>query len=161
MKSFTSAMKILVVFLILASVAYFCVAYYSWVFSKRVKGEIVGVERVTESTAILSSRVTEAQMHLYSILIRGSDGQLYTTSSEDSRWQVAKVGFCVEALLYRYPPWNVERANAFFNAQIIQLSDCPGHEGKNPEAGAPAAPHMGPTTEPAIPPATGGNNPAH
>lgn len=126
MKSFKAALKILVLILVLGLIAIVVVTNYAWVFSKRVKGEIVTVERVTESTAVLSNRVTDAQMHTYSILIRSEDGKLYTTSSEDSQWQVAKAGFCVEALLYRNPPWNLDKANTFFNARILQLNDCPG-----------------------------------
>ena len=99
---------------------------YSWVFAKRVTGKIIEVERVTSANAILSPRVTEEQLHSYAILIQGDDGKLYTASSEDRKWQVAKKGYCVETLLYRYPPWDFNKANTFFNARLDELKICPG-----------------------------------
>ena len=108
----------------------FVVKEYSWVFSKRIKGKVLDVQRVTNPEAIFSSNVTDAQIHSYSVLIQGEDGKLYTSSSEDRQWQVASKGYCVEALLYRYPPWNLQKANSFFNARIIELSLC---DGKPPE----------------------------
>jgi len=119
-----TAVKLLIGILIVAVAVWFVVDNYSWVFSKRVKGEIINVERVTEQTAILGNRATEAQMHTYSILIQGDDGRMYTSSSEDSQWQVAKKGYCVEALLYRYPPWRLSLAGNFFNARLVELSQC-------------------------------------
>lgn len=142
MNSFRSALKLFIVLIVLIGLGTFAVTNYAWVFSKRIKGEILGVERVTELTATLGSRVTDAQLHSYSILIRGEDGVLYTSSSEDSQWQVAKVGYCVDALLYRNPPWALDKANTFFNARIKELKDCPG------KASAPPVP-----TESAAPPA--------
>src|SRR5690606_7245703 len=105
MGSFKFAVKLIVGLVVVAGILVFVITNWSWVFSKRVKGEILNVERVTDPAMIMSARTTEAQIHSYSILIQGEDGKLYTSSSEDRQWQVAKKGFCVEALLYRYPPW--------------------------------------------------------
>lgn len=126
MNKMKSAFRLLIVFLILAGAGSFVIAKWSWVFAKKVKGEIVGVERVTQPTAILSARATEAQIHSYSVLIKGEDGKLYTASSEDRQWQVAKPGYCVEALLYVYPPWDLDRAGTYFNARLVELSECAG-----------------------------------
>lgn len=142
-----SAVKLLIVILLTAGALWFVIDNWAWVFSKRVKGEIMNVERVTEQTAILGSRVTNAQMHTYSILIQGEDGRMYTSASEDSQWQVAKKGFCVEALLYRYPPWRLSLAGNFFNARLIELSQCKG-KAQAPEEAAPA--------ESTTPPESGG-----
>ncbi len=133
-----SAMKLLIGVLIAAVAIWFVVANYGWVFSKRVRGEIVNVERVTEQTAILGSRPTDAQMHTYSILIAGEDGRMYTSSSVDSQWQVAKKGFCVEALLYRYPPWRLSLAGNFYNARLVELSQCKTKSGMTVPEDAPA-----------------------
>lgn len=130
MKPFKTAIKILVLIVVLAGAGIFIVQNWSWVFSKRIKGEVLSVERVTQQTAILGSRVTDAQMHTYSILIQGEDGRLYTSSSSDSQWQVVKKGYCVEALLYRYPPWRLSLANTFFNARILELRNCKGKDGE-------------------------------
>lgn len=114
----------------------FVVLNYSWVFAKRVKGRIIDVERVTSANAILSPRVTDQQLHSYAILIQGDDGKPYTASSEDRKWQVAKKGYCVDTLLYRYPPWEFDKANTFFNARLDELSVCPGE--KEPVPAEPA-----------------------
>ena len=159
MSSFKSAIKLFIVLIILVAAATISIVYYPWVFSKRVKGEIMGVERVTESTAILSARVTDAQMHSYSILIRGEDGKLFTTSSEDAQWQVAKVGYCVEARLFRNPPWAINKANTFFNARILELSLCKGRAAPtydNPVVPAPAEAPAAAPAEPTAPPAVPG-----
>lgn len=133
MRQMKSAIKLVIVILLTAGALWFVVDNWSWVFSKRVKGEIINVERVTEQTAILGNRVTEAQMHTYSILIQGEDGRMYTSASEDSQWQVAKKGYCVEALLYRYPPWRLSLAGNFFNARLVELSQCKGKTQAPPE----------------------------
>lgn len=104
----------------------FVITNYSWVFAKKVKGRIINVERVTDPSAILSARVTQEQLHSYAILIQDEGGKLYTASSEDRKWQVAKKGYCVEALLYVYPPWDLGKAHTYFNARLDDLSLCPG-----------------------------------
>lgn len=132
-------MRWLMVLLIAVGSTSFVILNYSWVFSKRVKGKIVNVERVTDPSAVISARVTEEQLHSYAILIQGQDGKLYTASSEDRKWQVAKKGYCVDTLLYRYPPWNFNKANTFFNARLDELSLCPG-ETEPPKEEPQAAP---------------------
>jgi hypothetical protein len=145
MKSLTGFLKVLVVVVVLLAVGGLVISNYAWVFSKRVTGKVVDVERVTDPTAIISSRVTEAQMYSYSVLIQGDDGHLYTASSEDRKWQVVKKGYCVEALLFRYPPWMLERANTFYNAQVKDVKVCPG------ETTLPETPAEKPTERPAPP----------
>lgn len=126
MASFRSAIKLIVVVTLVGAAIAFVIMNWAWVFSKKVKGEIINVERVTDPAMIMSARTTEAQIHSYSILIQAEDGKLYTASSEDRQWQVAKKGYCVEARLYRYPPWRLSLANTFFNARLLELSVCPG-----------------------------------
>ncbi len=126
MKKIKGAIKLLIGTAAVVAIAIFVVTNYGWVFSKVVRGEILNVERVTDPQAIITSRVTQEQLHSYSILIQSDDGKLYAASSEDRQWQVAKKGFCVEARLYRYPPWRLSLANTFYNARILELSRCPG-----------------------------------
>lgn len=138
MRSFRSFLTWLILASVLGGISAFTVINYSWVFAKKVHGRILNVERVTDPNAIISARVTEEQLHSYAILIQGDDGKLYTASSEDRKWQVAKKGYCVEALLYRYPPWNLEKANTFFNARLDELKICPGEN--EPPKEDPASP---------------------
>lgn len=149
MKSFV---RLLVVVAVVVVAGGFVVTNYSWVFAKRVKGKILDVKRVTDPTAIISSKITAEQLHSYSVLIEGDDGKLYTASTEDRQWEVAAKGYCVEALLYRYPPWDFDRANTFFNARLVELSRCDGQALPNPAL--PSAPQQAPAAgaqEPAKP----------
>lgn len=135
----------------------FLMTNYSWVFAKKVKGKILDVQRVTNPTAIISNKVSDAQIHSYAVLIQGDDGHLYTASSEDRQWQVATKGYCVKALLYRYPPWDLERANTFFNARLEELFLCDGQSvPPSTPTGTEAAPNSAPVVlppEPESPPA--------
>jgi len=115
------------IFIVLViAVVTFVILNYSWVFAKRVHGEIINVERVTNPTAILG-KATDQQIHSYAVLIQNDqDGLLYTASSDDRQWQVAEKGYCVDATLYVYPPWNLEKSGTYFNARINQIMRCPG-----------------------------------
>lgn len=138
MKAIGGFLKALILLVIVGGILAVVITNYAWVFSKRVKGEVVSVERVTAPTAILGNKVTEGQMYSYSVLIQGEDGKLYSSSSEDRQWAVVKKGYCVDALLYRYPPWEVSQGNTFFNARVEQIRICPGQTAL-PDAPAPAA----------------------
>lgn len=148
MKQLKSFMWILLTVVLVVGGGSFLMANYSWVFSKRVKGKIIAVKRVTEPTAILSAKVTAEQLHSYSVLIQSAEGELHQSSSEDRQWEVAAAGYCVEALFYRYPFWDLDRAGTFFNARLLKLSMCDGQP--VPEAPKPPASSMEPPapTEP-------------
>jgi hypothetical protein len=121
----------------------FVITNWSWVFAKRVHGEIINVERVTNPTAILG-KATDSQIHSYAMLIQNeADGLLYTASSEDRQWQVAEKGYCVDATLYVYPPWNLEKSGTYFNARINQLFRCAGKDlpSANPLPATPPTTH--------------------
>lgn len=117
-------LKRLAVLLFLVGVSVFVIVNYSWVFSKRVKGEVIEIERVTEPTAILGNRIKEEQIHSFAMAIRDNKGVIHTASGEDRQWSVVKKGYCVEALFYRYPPWDLSKGDTFFNARVISMSDC-------------------------------------
>ena len=156
MRSILRFVKILVLVVVLIAAVVVVITNYSWVFSKRITGVVVDVERVTDPTAVFGARATEQQMYSYSVLIRGDDGQLYSSSSEDRQWQVVKKGYCVEALLYRYPPWSLDQAGTFFNARLKQVKLCPGQSELPQNTQGPAGPVTQPTpmtTPPAPEPA--------
>jgi hypothetical protein len=123
MKQFKFAMRIIIALVVLAAVGFFVVTNWGWVFSKRVQGVILNADRVTDPSMIMSPRTTEAQIHQYSVLIQSFDGKLYTATSVDPQWQ-SKKGFCVDARLFRYPPWRLSLAGTFYNARVLELSVC-------------------------------------
>lgn len=142
MKKLKNAAMLLVVILILVSVGFFVVNNWGYVFSKVVTGEVLNVERVTDPQAIITSRVTREQLHLYSILmLNNTDGKMYAATSEDPQWQSIKKGFCVQARLYRYPPWRLSLANTYYNARILDPSACAAKSQESqPEEKAPPQP---------------------
>lgn len=119
--------------IVVCGVVTFVLINYSWVFAKHVHGEIISVERVMNPTAILG-KATDQQIHSYAILIQNDeDKRLYTSSSDDRQWQVVKKGYCVDALLYVYPPWNLQKSGTYFNARINQIMLCPGQTAPPPD----------------------------
>ena len=110
--------------IVLVAISVFVIMNYSWVFAKRVKGEVIEIERVTEPTAILGNRIKEENIHSFAMAIRDDKGVIHTASGEDRQWSVVKKGYCVEALFYRYPPWDLSKGDTFFNARVISMSDC-------------------------------------
>lgn len=109
---------------ILIAIGIFVATNYSWVFAKKVSGEVIEIERITEPTAILGNRATEEQLHSYAMAIRDSDGLIHTASSEDRQWGIVKKGYCVDALFYRYPPWDLSKGGTFFNARMDGMREC-------------------------------------
>lgn len=141
-----TVLKVAVVLIIMAGALWFLFAKWSWIFSKHVSGVIVSVERVTEPEAMIGSRLTKAQIHSYAVLIRTPDGKLYASSSEDRQWQVAKAGYCVEALLFTYPPWEFGKSGTYFNARLKELKICDG-EPPAPGSAVPVEPEPQPDAE--------------
>lgn len=153
MKQMKSLIKVIVGIVLVGAVGGFVINNWSWVFAKKIKGRILDVQRVTNPNAIITSRASEAQIHSYAVLIQGDDGKLYTASTEDRQWQVAQKGYCVTALLYRYPLWDFERANTFFNARLEQLEICPGEKAPTADGSAPTPGDVSGNPPPIPPPA--------
>ncbi len=118
---------------------------YSYLFSRHITGEIVDVQRVNSTLAVISSgAATDAALFSFAVAIRDEKGTIHTASSEDRQWAVAKQGFCADAIFYPYPPWDLQSAGTYQNARLIQLRDCPKGLG-----GTPALEPSVPATKPA------------
>ena len=113
--------------LILAGAAFVCIHYYSFVFAKTVRGQIINVERVNQNETIItgSRAVPAAQIFSFAVAIRDEKGEIFTASSEDRQWAVAHSGQCAQARFFPYVPWDFEKAGTYFGARLIQLFDCP------------------------------------
>ena len=147
MKAVSRALRNLVLVLCFLGVIYAIVANYSFVFSKAVRGEVMEVERVIQPTTMIGSSMTAEQMFSYAVLVRAESGEIFSSSSTDRQWAIVRKGFCVETRLYPYPPWDMEKADTYFNARLVKvLPDCKrigGFAGETPAPGsalpAPAA----------------------
>jgi len=134
MKAFKSMLKKFVLALLVVGVLVVVVEYYSYIFSRTIIGRIDNVARVTGVTAMFGMRpLTDGQLHMFSVSIRQPNGEMVTATSEDAQWAIARVGLCVKANYYPYPPWNLKQAGTYFNARLLTMVDC----------GSPAARELG------------------
>lgn len=101
---------------------------WSFVFKKRVVGEIVAAERVnTAAVAVVNSQEPlNAQVFSFSVGIKDQNtGEIYMASSEDRQWAAVQTGNCVVAAYFPYPPWMLSKANTSHNARLIRnYSSC-------------------------------------
>lgn len=101
------------------------VKYYSFIFAKTVKGEVLRIERVNTAEAIIATKeVPAAQLFSFAISIRDSKGEIHTSSTEDRQWAVVSPGQCAEARFFPYPPWELSKARTYFGARLERLFDC-------------------------------------
>lgn len=116
---------VFLVLLVGASVATY--KFYGYIFSKTITGEIAGVERVTQPTAIMGdpTQIAPSQMYSFAVAIKDSKGEIHTASTEDRQWAVVNKGQCAEAKFFPYPPWELDKAGTYYGARLIRLFDCP------------------------------------
>jgi hypothetical protein len=116
-----------IILVLLGTSGFVCAKYYSYVFAKKVDGEILRVERVNQNQTIISGSqaVPSTQLFSFGVSIRDEKGEIHTASSEDRQWSVAQAGQCVEARFFPYPPWDFDKAGTYFNARLVRLYDCP------------------------------------
>jgi hypothetical protein len=146
MQVVSRALRNLLIVLCVLAVIYVIATNYSFVFSKSVRGEVMEVERVIQPTAMLGSSMTAEQMFSFAILVRTETGEIFTSSSTDRQWAVVRKGYCVETRLYPYPPWDMEKADTYFNARLVKvLADC---KRAAPLTGAAASTEIAPGSSP-------------
>jgi hypothetical protein len=117
---------------------------YSFLFSKKVIGPIVEIDRVAPQDMILNSRQADPMLtHTFAVAIKDQSGDIFTSSSTDERWAVARKGMCVEARFWPFPPWDFARFGTFRHAQLLQLRDCKALNLPDlvPETAATPTPH--------------------
>ena len=117
-----SLMLALVIFI--CGSGYILVQYYSLIFSKTVKGKAIKVSKVNDTIAVMGSGAVNSQIYSFAVAIKTPEGVIYTSSTEDRQWAAVTEGFCVEARLYPYPPWNFEKADTYFGARLIHMMEC-------------------------------------
>ncbi len=113
-------------FAVVGLVFYVLISQYSFIFSKKVTGVVLKVERVNLNISIMQSTENKInpQLYSYSVAIQDEHGEIFTASSEDRQWAVVDPDRCVEARFYPYPPWNLAKGGTFFNARLDRIYDC-------------------------------------
>lgn len=102
------------------------VNYYSYIFAKRVQGEVVGIKYLSDNMAIVATQDSNAppSSKVFSFAVAIKDrktGEIYTSSSEDRQWGVVKEGQCASAKFFPYPPWKFDKDGTYFNARLESL----------------------------------------
>lgn len=96
---------------------------WSFVFKKRVVGEVSTVEKVNPGfiVATAQNNTIPGQAFSFSIAIKDLlTGEIHMASSEDRKWAAVQPGNCVIAAYYPYPPWRFEKGTTDFNARLLQ-----------------------------------------
>lgn len=115
----------ILILLVVALIAWTLIQYYSYVFSKKVSGEVLEVAYPMNQMAIIGNNVMPSQMFSVSVSIKDPEtGQIHVASSEDRQWAVVKAGHCVTARLYPYPPWNLDKGGSYYNARLLEMREC-------------------------------------
>lgn len=127
--------KFLVILLVLAGLGYFFIAYYSFIFSRKVVGKIEKVEKVQLNVALMTSAGEKAQklnneMYSFAVAIKTDSGEIVTASATDRQWAVAQPGQCAIAIFYPYPPWQLYKTSTYYGAKLEKLYDCQSPAGQ-------------------------------
>ena len=122
-------LKFLLIVIVVCLLGYFFVAYYSFIFSRKVVGKIEKVEKVQLNVALMTSAGTAAQklnneMYSFAVAIRQADGEIVTSSATDRQWAVAQPGQCAVAIYYPFPPWQLYKTSTYYGATLEKLYDC-------------------------------------
>ena len=111
--------------IIVCGATYVVVEYYSLIFAKTVKGQAIKVSKVNDTIAVMNGAdKANSQIYSFAVAIKTPEGIIFTSSTEDRQWAAVTEGFCVEAKLYPYPPWNFEKADTYFGARLIHMMEC-------------------------------------
>lgn len=144
MNAILKSIKTILILLILIFAVWFIVANYSFVFSKKVVGIVIGIERIPIGMAVVQTGNTggtiSPQIFSYAVAVKDHTGEIFTSSAEDRQWAVVEKGKCVEAQFYPYPPWNFEKGGTFYNARLDRMFECPAGTAATAPAPAPAPP---------------------
>jgi hypothetical protein len=130
MKPYKKILVLLLGILLLALTIFVLIRFYSFVFAKSIVGEVIAIERVTQTTTILSpsasqvNAINPAQLYSFAVAIKNKKGEIATSSSEDRQWSIVQKGNCVEAKFFPYPFWELDKGNTYFGARLERLFDC-------------------------------------
>jgi hypothetical protein len=135
MKKFKSILSSVVASLFIGLIIWTFVFNWSFIFKKRVVGEIATVERVSDGFIITGATNESIPSKAFSFSVAIKDlntGEIHMASSEDRKWAAAEKGNCVIAAFYPYPPWALSKGTTDYNARLIQnFQSCDTVE-KNP-----------------------------
>jgi hypothetical protein len=96
---------------------------WSFIFKKKVVGEVVAAEKVIAPLAVIgnSNAQINSQVFSFSVAIKDrNSGEIYMASSEDRQWAAVQSGNCVVAAYFPYPPWYLSKGGTYHNARLLR-----------------------------------------
>lgn len=117
----------LFLFFFLTVSTYVLISFYPYLFSRKIEGVIMAVERVMPPLAIMTApgQVPAAQVFSFAVGVKDhKTGEIVTGSTEDRQWAVAREGQCVEAEFFPYPPWDFPKWGTYYNVRLLKLREC-------------------------------------
>lgn len=125
MQVFKSILTKLLIVVVLLALGFIFTRYYSFIFKKTVRGEVISAEAVNPSVMpLVGNTVNPDLMFSYAVAVKDDKGHIYTSSSTDRQWAAFKQGYCVEVAFYPYAPWDLDKSGTYFNARLIEMYDC-------------------------------------
>lgn len=130
MNAIKGSLKVILGLVIFAALTWVFVSYYSIIFSRKVVGVVVDVKHIDTNIALMQvndpakDKVNPALYSAYAVAIKENSGEIVTASADDRQWAVVQAGNCAEAVYYPYPPWKFEKADTYFGARLVKLTEC-------------------------------------
>ena len=123
MNKFKSIMSALFASLFIGFLIWTFIFNWSFIFKKRVVGEVATVERVSDGFIITGATNESIPSKAFSFSVAIKDlntGEIHMASSEDRKWAAVEKGNCVIAAFFPYAPWNLSKGTSDYNARLVQ-----------------------------------------
>lgn len=104
----------------------FWIFVWNWefIFKEKVVGEVVAVERVSGTMAILTDSKAPLNPQVFSFSVAVKDrktNEILMASSEDRQWAAVEKGNCVIAAYFPYAPWKImSKGTTEHNARLLR-----------------------------------------
>ncbi len=113
------------IFLIMAFSFLIWIFVFNWsfVFKKRIVGEVVAVEKVSGAMTVITSANAPINPQVFSFSVALKDlktSEIHMASSEDRQWAAVQKGNCVISAFFPYPPWNMNKGMTSHNARLLK-----------------------------------------
>lgn len=118
----------LVLILTLSVLVWVFIFNWSFVFKKKIVGEVVAVEKVAGTLTVITNSQDPINPQAFSFSVAIKDlktSEIHMASSEDRKWAAVQKGNCAVAAFFPYPPWNFNKGTTDHNARLVKnYADC-------------------------------------
>ena len=123
MKFFKFILKLFLSALFVGFLTWIFIFNWSFVFKKRIVGEVATVEKVNPGLIVTTTTDNSIPKQAFSFSVAIKDlksGEIHMASSEDRKWAAVEKGNCVVAAFFPYAPWNLNKGTTDYNARLLQ-----------------------------------------